>query len=334
MRLLLCADWTDWEQSGFERAISGLGVSVDVKRQHWIPRRRAARYLSSALEALRTLLAMPGHDAAVAWQQVVGVALAAVAPGFLLRRCPVTVAGFIGTQAGPLPIRVLRDMATRRALRRAAAVVCYSTHEAARLRALFPSAADKIHSLALGFDIPRPRGPNSPVCPSYAMSAGMSNRDYATLFSAASKFEGELLVYAPKTALNGRDDYPSNVTIASDFTWKRFFEDMAMARVVLVTIDDPDKTAGQLVAVQAMHLGRPIVATRCAGLDDYLHDGHTAILVPPHDANALADAVHSLYTDDLLSRRLGAAAARDAQLRLTASVFWERMLEIASGTRR
>jgi glycosyltransferase involved in cell wall biosynthesis len=63
-----------------------------------------------------------------------------------------------------------------------------------------------------------------------------------------------------------------------------------------------------LVVIEAMALGRPIVATFEAGAE-ILADGKEALLVPADDPLALARAVERLIKDSALSRRLGKNAA-------------------------
>jgi glycosyltransferase involved in cell wall biosynthesis len=57
--------------------------------------------------------------------------------------------------------------------------------------------------------------------------------------------------------------------------------------------------------VEAMHCGLPIVATRTGGIPDLVGDGVSGILVPPGDADGIADAVDRLVADPALRRRLG-----------------------------
>jgi glycosyltransferase involved in cell wall biosynthesis len=65
--------------------------------------------------------------------------------------------------------------------------------------------------------------------------------------------------------------------------------------------------------LEAMALGAPIVATRIPAVEETLTDGVDALLVPPADAGALADALIRIGRDRGLARRLGAAAARTAR---------------------
>jgi glycosyltransferase involved in cell wall biosynthesis len=57
-----------------------------------------------------------------------------------------------------------------------------------------------------------------------------------------------------------------------------------------------------------MASGKPIIATRVAQLEEILSDGETALLVPPEDPVAMADALKRLYDDRELGQRLGANA--------------------------
>lgn len=50
------------------------------------------------------------------------------------------------------------------------------------------------------------------------------------------------------------------------------------------------------VLLEAMAAGLPIVATRVSGAEDVVIHGKTGYLVPPHDSNALADAIDLILT--------------------------------------
>jgi glycosyltransferase involved in cell wall biosynthesis len=62
-----------------------------------------------------------------------------------------------------------------------------------------------------------------------------------------------------------------------------------------------------LVLVEAMAMGKPVIATRGGGVPEVVADGETGILVPPRDPGALADALLRLAGDQALRARMGAA---------------------------
>lgn len=65
--------------------------------------------------------------------------------------------------------------------------------------------------------------------------------------------------------------------------------------------------------VEAMACGRPVVATSADGFRDLLRDGIEGVLVPPGDADALADRVIRLLKHPTLRSILGEAGRRTAQ---------------------
>ena len=82
--------------------------------------------------------------------------------------------------------------------------------------------------------------------------------------------------------------------------------EIAAASVVLVPSRIIEGFA--LVALEAAHLGRPVVATDVGGLSETVIDGVTGLLVPPEDADALATAVDRLLAAPDRAATMGTAA--------------------------
>ena len=59
-----------------------------------------------------------------------------------------------------------------------------------------------------------------------------------------------------------------------------------------------------LPPLEAMACGTPIVTTDCGGIRDYAVDGYNALIVPPGDPKAVADATLKILRDDKLRERL------------------------------
>lgn len=75
-------------------------------------------------------------------------------------------------------------------------------------------------------------------------------------------------------------------------------------------------TAGEsfgLVLLEAMATGTAVVATGLPGYRCVVTDERDALLVPPHDVEALAGALRRLLDDAALRRRIGAAGAETAR---------------------
>jgi glycosyltransferase involved in cell wall biosynthesis len=65
------------------------------------------------------------------------------------------------------------------------------------------------------------------------------------------------------------------------------------------------REAQGLSVLEAMALGRPVVASNVGGIPEMIEDGVTGLLVPPDDCPALAAAVVRLLTDHPLADTLG-----------------------------
>jgi glycosyltransferase involved in cell wall biosynthesis len=72
-----------------------------------------------------------------------------------------------------------------------------------------------------------------------------------------------------------------------------------------------------LAVLEAMAAGVPIVTTTCGATPEILEHGVTGLLVPPHDSQALADAILSLLRDESLRARISRAAQAAAAERFS-----------------
>jgi glycosyltransferase involved in cell wall biosynthesis len=65
-----------------------------------------------------------------------------------------------------------------------------------------------------------------------------------------------------------------------------------------------------IVLMEAMALGKPVIATRVAGIPELVTDGETGLLFTPSDWTELAAKISALTNDKELWQRLGAAGPR------------------------
>lgn len=73
---------------------------------------------------------------------------------------------------------------------------------------------------------------------------------------------------------------------------------------------NPSEVEGLPVTIlEAMALGRPVVATAVGGVPELLKDGENGIVVPPRCPDALADVIHEILESPGMQAHLGRAAA-------------------------
>ena len=89
-----------------------------------------------------------------------------------------------------------------------------------------------------------------------------------------------------------------------------FLQRAAVFAAPCVVSDDGDRDGLPTVLLEAMALGTPCIATDVTGIPEVLRDGVTGVLVPQHDAAALATAIARVLAGPALRARLAEAARR------------------------
>ncbi|MGH7794185.1 MAG: glycosyltransferase [Candidatus Binatia bacterium] len=97
--------------------------------------------------------------------------------------------------------------------------------------------------------------------------------------------------------------------------WRRDLPRIYADLDVLAVSSDNEGTP--VSAIEAMAAGCPVVATRVGGLPDLIHDSMIGRLVPPRDAEALANAVLDLLRRPDAAQEMGRNAAEAVRQRFT-----------------
>jgi glycosyltransferase involved in cell wall biosynthesis len=66
------------------------------------------------------------------------------------------------------------------------------------------------------------------------------------------------------------------------------------------------------VGVEAMSVGRPVIATKVGGMPEWLIHGKTGFLIEPKDSNQIAESAIKLFSDKKLTDFMGANAVKQA----------------------
>jgi glycosyltransferase involved in cell wall biosynthesis len=148
----------------------------------------------------------------------------------------------------------------------------------------------------------------------YVFAVGQDhNRDYNLLAAAPGDHPIRIVTRQPVKVPAGA----TNVSISSgDFFGSDSMTDEALrrlynrARAVVVPLKDVYQPTGYSVTLQAMSAGRAVILSDIKGLwaPELLRHEENCLLVPPHDAAALAAAIARLRGDAALRARLGSAA--------------------------
>lgn len=102
----------------------------------------------------------------------------------------------------------------------------------------------------------------------YYVSAGRSNRDYDFLINAWSVQQVPLRIICDSVV----PEKNTNILFLTDCFGDDYFRQLAGARAVIIPVQDENISSGQLVALHAMMLGKPLIVTQNVALEQYVED--------------------------------------------------------------
>lgn len=143
----------------------------------------------------------------------------------------------------------------------------------------------------------------------YLLFVGDVRRDKGAevLLRAYAEMQGQIpLVLIGKPEIGLSMNLPSGARLLQ--SWPHSAVMRAWSRCTIAVMPSVCPDACPTVAMEAMAMGRPIVASRIGGLSDIVIDGESGLLVPANDWQALRDAMQRLLNDPLLRKHLGAMA--------------------------
>lgn len=144
-----------------------------------------------------------------------------------------------------------------------------------------------------------------PSAGGYLFSAGRTNRDYGTLLEALTN------VIMPYVIVTGsKDKYllgklPAHARVYSDLDKQRYNQLLAGSRLVIITLKNGASSRGQVVLLEAMALGKPVICSDVPGVRDYVVENVNCRLVPPEDAAALKEKISGLLNSEPDLQRIG-----------------------------
>lgn len=126
----------------------------------------------------------------------------------------------------------------------------------------------------------------------YVFATGRSNRDYSFLLKVleGTDFKCQIVCDTLSESLAA-----GNTKILTDCHGEEMIKRMAHSHCVVIPLKDVKASSGQLVMLQAMSLGKPVVCTNADGIKDYTTKD-TAIMIP-NDVNDWRRAISSLYDE-------------------------------------
>ncbi len=312
----------EWTQADHVDFIST--PTIDVKGVFSRILRKYIPYIRSAIKAL--FHSAKGYDVVVAWELKVAFPLAVLRSLFAVKRPPLVVLDF--TLKG-IPARY--RWIGRFGMKSIDLGVVTSTDGIERYKAITSAPNHKFVLSLLGWhdvfaelpsnaaEIAQAAVPDLPQ--KYVFAGGRSDRDYATFVKAAQGIGCPVIINARRFNLE-IDGLPeglrfveldgfANASLVTTFLLQH-------AYCVVIPLLPTTIGAGHLFITQAMCAGRPVIASRIGGTEDYVEHGKTGLLVDVGDVAALHAAISYLIENPEHAEAMGYAGRKAWEERYTA----------------
>lgn len=161
----------------------------------------------------------------------------------------------------------------------------------------------------------------------FIVAMGSAHRDYPTLIKAADRLGVPTVIVTREADLAALPKSP-HVSFLSNMSEADCLKLMSRARICVTPIANLTTASGQVTFINAMHLGVPVIATRCPGTEGYIEHGLDGLLVNPFDVDDLADAISRVWQDEALRTGLAQNARRTSHDRFSDEVAAGRLLQI------
>jgi glycosyltransferase involved in cell wall biosynthesis len=213
-----------------------------------------------------------------------------------------------------------RRAAYRWAYRCVDRLVYFSANQGPVLAEHLGLGADRLRHVPFGVDDETFRPP-AVEDGGYVLVVGRDRgRDWPTTFAAVEGLELPVKLCCRPSDLAGRAP-PANVELLGYVDRQRYRELLGRARVVVVATRAVAYPSGQSVLLEAMAMGRAVVATATPALGEYLRDGETALTVAPGAPAALRRRILDAY-DPSVAAVIGRRARREVEGRFGAASMW------------
>jgi len=168
----------------------------------------------------------------------------------------------------------------------------------------------------------------------YIASAGRSNRDYELLRTAIDGIEMKIKIYCSRDYEKLlRNVKNSNFEIHTDTPLEEFLRALGDSLFVVIPLKIPEISSGQLVLLQAMALGKIVIATDCWGTRDYIKHMKNGILVAPNNASELRERILYLLDNPKEVEKLGKNAKKTVEEYFNIRSFASSMGNYIKGSR-
>lgn len=178
--------------------------------------------------------------------------------------------------------------------------ICFSKKECEYYSKLFNVSNEKFRFSTLGIEnISLPKEVKPIKNEKTILSCGRSNRDYNFLYNAIKDTNYHLDIISDECKLKKC----KNIKIYNNVYGNEYLKMLNNSYIVVIPLKDEDISAGQLVILQAMQLGKVTICTNSNTVSDYIEDGVNGFIIKK-DEKELINLIEKLYKDEELYNKI------------------------------
>jgi glycosyltransferase involved in cell wall biosynthesis len=264
----------------------------------------------SITTAFKSLLAKPDVDAVIVNSHFDLLAYALTGK-LLFRGIPnLVLPGFIYTDSGSTAFSRMKYRYYKWILGYARVVVCHSHLEVEQNRNRFSLRNTQFVYYPCSVYVPEANGySESTVTKTVALSAGRSGRDYDLLIEAVRGTDIRLKIINDQLSDELTKRITGNIEVLDQCYGDCYLRELQDCRFVIIPLSVDDISAGQMVLLQAMALGKPVIITRTKTTEDYIEQDSGVLEVEAGNKVEMQEAIEQLNTSDALCEKLGKQGA-------------------------
>jgi hypothetical protein len=202
------------------------------------------------------------------------------------------------------------------------AYVVFSQFEQALYSEHFDLPESQFHYLPWTMEAPVP-GPESAVASlePYLCSIGGEGRDYALLAQAMAALPQQKMVIIARPYSIAGISFPDNVEVFTNLPKEQTWRIAADSLGLVVPLKSDQTACGHITIVGSQLLGIPLLVTRSRGVEDYITDGQTGLLMQAGDKTDMIQGLRFLHDARETVINLGQAAQFKAQTENTPQIW-------------
>ncbi len=263
------------------------------------------RYIKYFIIPFKIFIKRKRYDQVLAWQQFYGLILAFYCALFRVKKAPaITVMTFIYKPKKIPVIGWVYDKFIRYIVKSGYVTkyIVFSENECSYYSNLLGIRRENIIAIKLGIEDVRACYDCNPFSKYYFLSAGRSNRDYNFLFEVwqtIENYNGKYYIEVISEKLHNHTT--ENITVLNNCHGKAYMRKLGKCYAVILPLDDENISSGQLVVLQAMMMGKPVIATKNNSITDYIINGYNGYVIEKNK-ESLLEAIENIEKEEHYQR--------------------------------